>query len=156
MSTEAVVQAKENGGGPESVLDLLRPIAQVILVAAVVCANGCARADWIDRTLVTVDVTGTWEGTTSTGALWQLVLEQEGTRVQGSWRRLGGQSGSVVTTSGLIEGTVAGDVVSFQSGAVTGEMRVSGEAMSGSVFSSSGNSPVTLRRVDSPPRGRTP
>jgi len=40
----------------------------VIAAAALVVASGCAQKDWIDRTLVTVDVTGTWEGThTTTG-----------------------------------------------------------------------------------------
>jgi len=30
----------------------------VVIVVAVVFASGCAQKDWIDRTLVTVDVTG--------------------------------------------------------------------------------------------------
>jgi hypothetical protein len=30
-----------------------------VIAAAVVFASGCAQKDWIDRTLVTVDVTGT-------------------------------------------------------------------------------------------------
>jgi len=29
---------------------------------ALVFASGCAQKDWIDRTLVTVDVTGVWSG----------------------------------------------------------------------------------------------
>jgi len=41
----------------------------LILVAAVLaCASGCAKSDWIQRTLVTGDVTGTWVGY-STGRL---------------------------------------------------------------------------------------
>ena len=36
-----------------------------VLVATtlVLGGSGCAKTDWIDRTLVTVDVTGTWSGT---------------------------------------------------------------------------------------------
>ena len=34
----------------------------LIIVAALAFGSGCARTDWIERTLVTVDVTGTWYG----------------------------------------------------------------------------------------------
>ena len=34
----------------------------VVIGVALVLASGCVRQDWIDRTLVTVDVTGVWEG----------------------------------------------------------------------------------------------
>ena len=34
-----------------------------VIAAALVFASGCAQTDWIDRTLVTVDVTGSWYGT---------------------------------------------------------------------------------------------
>ena len=40
----------------------MKTIAWGILVAALACVSGCARPDWIEQTLVTVDVTGTWEG----------------------------------------------------------------------------------------------
>jgi len=50
---------------PEGEESPVRAIARMILVAALVCGSGCARSDWIDRTLVTVDVTGTWEGSAS-------------------------------------------------------------------------------------------
>jgi len=33
-----------------------------VIAVAVVLTSGCAQKDWIDRTLVTVDVTGVWEG----------------------------------------------------------------------------------------------
>jgi len=35
----------------------------LVLLVTLGGAFGCARSDWIDRTLVTVDVTRTWEGT---------------------------------------------------------------------------------------------
>jgi hypothetical protein len=57
-------------------------------VAAVFVVAGCARQDWIDRTLVTVDVTGTWSGYikgTSTGGSREVTFElrQEGPKVTG-------------------------------------------------------------------------
>ena len=36
------------------------------LVAAML-ASGCAKPDWIEQTLVTVDVTGTWVGSMGKG-----------------------------------------------------------------------------------------
>jgi hypothetical protein len=40
----------------------MKVIARVLIVAALAFSSGCARTDWIERTLVTVDVTGTWFG----------------------------------------------------------------------------------------------
>ena len=102
---------------------------------------------------MTVDVTGTWEGSASSGAFFQLKLEQRGTRVQGSSQRMGGVAYTQVTLSGPIEGTVAGDVFTFRqtNGSVTGEMRVSGDEMTGQLLGGFGNSPFTLRRIDSSP-----
>jgi hypothetical protein len=136
----------------------MKIIAWVILVAMLALGSGCAHPDWIDRTLVTVDVTGTWEGSASSGAFFQLKLEQRGTRVQGSSRRMGGVSYSLVTLSGPIEGTVAGDVFTFRqtNGSVTGEMRVSGDEMTGQLLGGLGTSPVTLRRADSSPPASLP
>jgi len=67
--------------------------ALVVIAAALVFVSGCAKEDWIDRTLVTVDVTGTWyETITTTGGayagtqeLW-LDLEQAGSKGKGSAR----------------------------------------------------------------------
>jgi hypothetical protein len=152
MSAATILRREDNGMKQRRVWDLLKAMARGMLVIGLACWSGCARSDWIERTLVTVDVRGTWEGTASSGALWQFNLEQEGTRVRGSWRRLGAVSGTTITTSGSFEGTVTGDLVTFSHGSVTGEMRVRGEEMSGSLLSGGGNSPVTLRRLNSPPR----
>jgi hypothetical protein len=66
-----------------------------LLVAAVLAAgSGCVKTDWIDRTLVTVDVTGTWSGTMMTlgsggaGGARDVVfeLEQRGSTVKGTMR----------------------------------------------------------------------
>jgi len=57
-----------------------------IIAAAFVFASGCAQKDWIDRTLVTVDVTGVWQGAFVTPGYsgdMELVLEQRGAKVTG-------------------------------------------------------------------------
>jgi hypothetical protein len=66
----------------------VKTIAGVLMLAALICGSGCARTDWIERTLVTVDVTGTWNGSipggsNATGDLL-LELEQQGSTVKGS------------------------------------------------------------------------
>jgi hypothetical protein len=109
----------------------VRAIARMILVTALVCGSGCARSDWIDRTLVTVDVTGTWEGSASNaqGTSWfQLNLAQQGSQVKGTVKGTG-----MNRSAGQINGTVAGDVFTFRLTDVpfTGEMRVSGDEMTG-------------------------
>jgi|SRR5215813_11614499 len=70
-------------------------MARAWLVALLLLGASCAKQDWIDRTLVTVDVTGTWHGTTTgpgtsvaesgTQELW-LDLEQAGSKVTGAAR----------------------------------------------------------------------
>ena len=82
--------------------------------ATLVLGSGCTKQDWIDRTLVTVDVTGSWRGTIG-GALgnqelW-LDLEQTGSKVGGSQRLQPDQSRPA---SGPIEGSVSGDVFSYK------------------------------------------
>jgi hypothetical protein len=37
----------------------MKAIVGLLVVVALVFGSGCAKQDWIDRTLVTVDVTGT-------------------------------------------------------------------------------------------------
>lgn len=123
-------------------------------LAALISVSGCTTSpDWIERTLVTVDVTGTWEGTaarTNHGA-FQLSLEQQGARVKGVIRNFGG-GGGCSNVVGPIEATVAGDVFSFKqtNGPFTGEMTVSGDEMSGGGSGGCGRFQVTLRRVSTP------
>ena len=101
---------------------------------------------------MTVDVTGTWQGTpggpgpNNPGALF-LNLKQEGATVQGFIKQ--GASGAAASLDGPIRGTVAGDVFRFKStrDVVAGEFTVNGDEMVGTV-SIGGTRPITLRRVD--------
>jgi len=89
----------------------MKLIVGLLMVAAVAVNSGCAQKDWIDRTLVTVDVAGTWYGTiTTTGGayagtqeLW-LDLEQAGSKVKGAVRFKPDQG---MAASGPIESTVS-------------------------------------------------
>ena len=145
----------------------MKTIARLLLATALVLSgSGCAKTDWIDRTLVTVDVTGTWYGAFGAGigagardVLFE--LEQTGSTVKGVMRFPTGTSaiGYSGARPGPIEGTVAGDVFRFRqlNGDVQGEVTVSGEEMNGQA-TLIGNRSISLRRVDpssppaSPPR----
>jgi hypothetical protein len=127
------------------------------LIALLIVVSGCARPDWIQRTLVTVDVTGTWEGAaarTQHGA-FQLSLQQQGSQVKGLIRNFGGGCANV---AGPIEGTVAGDVFSFKqaNAPITGQMTVSGDEMSGGGSALCGHFQLTLRRVNTPSSPTSP
>ncbi|HEY7254175.1 MAG TPA: hypothetical protein VIG37_27060 [Methylomirabilota bacterium] len=103
---------------------------RVTLAVVLACGLGCARADWIDRTLVTVDVTGRWE---SSGVL--LDLEQQGPQVTGSLRRVSGITfcGNTNNPGGPVEGTVAGDLVTLRltNTTLTALMTVDGDELRG-------------------------
>jgi hypothetical protein len=130
----------------------MKTISGLLMAALLTMSAGCARTDWIDRTLVTMDVTGIWQSTSG----WELNLVQEGQKVKGSIRR-GPLAPSVGPISGLVDGTVAGDAFSFRQtdGLVRGEMTVSGDEMSG-VLTFNSTSPITLRRVNSPSSPASP
>ena len=124
----------------------------LMLIVVCACMGGCAKPDWIQDTLVTVDVTGTWVGSINpTGASLavRLELEQNGPKVTGSLRVMSaGTSGGTGTLgSGPIEGTVSGDVLSVKrtNGSFSAEMSVSGDEMTGR----SGNRPISLQRARS-------
>ena len=131
---------------------MTRRYTPLVLVVALV-VSGCAKKpDWIQDTLVTVDVTGVWIGSinyTSATLYVKLELEQHGPKVGGSLRVMSaGTSGSTGTLgSGPVEGTVAGDVLSVRrtNGSFGAEMTVNADEMTGT----SGKNPISLRRVDS-------
>ena len=123
----------------------MRTFAVMLIVVALAFGSGCARTDWIDRTLVTVEVTGVWSGkayiaNAESGLIVdvRLELQQEGPKVKGSIR----PSGSIPwgsldrsPTTGAIEGTVAGDVLEFRetNGHIKGQLTVNGDEMTGEV-----------------------
>ena len=131
-------------------------------IALVLGGSGCAKSDWIDRTLVTVDVTGTWYGGAVLGAGYStefgLELKQEGSRVTG-FVRTSQRYGAATMATWAIDGTVAGDVFRFKDlrGDLEGELTVSGDEMIGQA-SFEGTRSISLRRIDpssppvSPPR----
>jgi hypothetical protein len=149
----------------------MKTIVGVLIAATLAIGSGCAKTDWIERTLVTVDVTGTWNGSvggmgTGGGKPPDLLfeLEQQGSTVKAVMRLpAGGSSQSVSYGSrinpGPLVSTVASDVFRFRltNGSLEGELTVSGDEMIGQV-SWSGSRPLSLRRVDpssllgSPPR----
>ena len=136
----------------------MKAIAWGILVAALACGAGCARPDWIEQTLVTEDVTGTWQGAVWLGlrlgtVSYELTLEQRGPKVDGSVRQEGPWTGIGMpgAYSGPIDGTVAGDAFSFRqvNGPLQGELTGSGDEMAGVVFSDVfSRRQINLRRVN--------
>jgi len=139
----------------------MKIIAGLLIAAAVAFASGCAKTDWIDRTLVTVDVTGTWEGSAGEGSFgggsFKFDLEQQGSTVKGLVRYRGVTT-SVGDPSGPIEGTVGGDVLRFRNhrGSLEGELTVNGDEMLGLISTSVWRSPISLRRVDPSSRPASP
>ena len=111
-------------------------------------AAGCARPDWIEQTLVTVDVTGVWRGTYGS-APFEVTLQQSGPRVTGQFVMRTGAQGRL---DGPLEGTIHGDILRFHEsrGRVAVEAQVNGDEMtgSGSVDFTTGGAgvSVTLRR----------
>lgn len=74
----------------------MRPAALWLITAVLVLSPGCVQQpDWIESTLVTVDVTGVWEGgVTGEGGARSVLpsvsalldLEQEGPKVKGKFQ----------------------------------------------------------------------
>jgi hypothetical protein len=133
--------------------------ALVAIALALTC--GCARPDWVQQTLVTVDVTGVWVGGITRGGSYgpleiRLELQQQGSRVTGYFRPLPPYP-PYGLVDGPIEGTVAGDAFSFQqaNGILVAEATVNGDEM---LINMSGSHRIQafLRRIDSavPPRSQ--
>ena len=129
----------------------------LILVAALLaCASSCAKPDWIQDTLVTVDVTGVWTdwlGKGGLGAEVRLDLDQQGQKVSGTFRSFVSSNYGFEFPNGPLVGAVNGDVFSFEmsSGGVAGEMTVNGDEMQGYATAGS-RTPMILRRITSPLR----
>jgi hypothetical protein len=99
-------------------------------------ASGCAqRSDWIESTLVTVDVAGRWTGNWSGsggGGDFAMTLRQTGRKATGDVQLI---TGDAHNWNGSILGTVRGDVLTFSlwDGRLRGEVIVAGDEMSGTV-----------------------
>ena len=116
------------------------------LAVALATVLACTRNDWIDRTLVTENVTGVWSGSIGEGAWFRnvrLELQHDGAKVSGVIRFPPG------STSTLIEGSVAGDTFTFKDtrGNDSGELVVGGDEMAGRFLGPSGTRHVSLRRA---------
>ena len=118
---------------------------------ALVFASGCAQKDWIDRTLVTVDVTGVWSGSLR-GAQAprdvQLELKQEGSKVTGTMVASRIHSGD---TASPVQGNVAGDLFTFHDarGTLSGALTVGEDEMTGRADGLYGQRGITLHRESS-------
>ena len=127
----------------------MKLIAGLLMTAALAVASGCARTDWIDRTLVTVDVTGDWVIWPDNN-LW-LELKQEGTKVTGSYRWTGWWASE--DRGGPLEGTLNGDTFQFKQvlgASLEAEMVVNGDEMSGRLRTKYGPALRSFRRMSSP------
>jgi hypothetical protein len=146
----------------------MKTIVRVLVATALVLGGfGCAKSDWIDRTLVTENVSGVWtgsmvslDGQPMVSLDVRLDLQQKATKVTGSME-MGGNLGTNSRGSMTIEGTVASDVFTFKDAraSVTGELTIDGDEMRGNgLVGSSRRVTIALRRVDatapasSPPR----
>jgi hypothetical protein len=131
----------------------------LIGVLAVLIASGCAqRADWIEGTLVTVDVAGRWSGNHSAsqgGGEFDMTLYQTGPKVTGDVTMTLAQPQFRGVS---IEGTITGDVLKFggRDGQLRGEVIVAGDAMTGTVtFGNYGTRTLRLQRqTDGRPESR--
>ena len=133
--------------------------AWVVIAAALVLGSCVRQQDWIDRTLVTENVTGVWDGSFGEGNAYREVrldLKQEGSKVTGLATIALGSS--PLGGSYRLQGSVAGDVITFNSsrGTMKGELTVSGDDMSGQIYWIFGTSRISLHRVDSLPRTESP
>ena len=130
-------------------------MARLLLGISLVLLVACARQDWIDRTLVTENVTGVWSGSMEGSPFSprvELELRQQGAKVTGVMKvpPTGTYSfGSAVP----IDGNVAGDVFTFrdQRGIYSGELTVGGDDMAGQILGQYGKRRASLRRGSAAP-----
>src|SRR5262245_25482127 len=127
----------------------MKAATRLALALTLAIGLGCTRQDWIDRTLVTEDVTGSWLGSTEgppARPVIQFELQQQGARVTGVMKVA---FGSASAPAGVpIEGSMTGDVFSFKDsrGVFSGELTVSGDDMTGRIFGGGGTRKASLRR----------
>jgi len=126
--------------------------AWTIITVAFVLVSGCAQKDWIDRTLVTVDVTGLWEGTQDFGPGGGgtrdivIVLQQQGAKVTGEIRNSATALGIGSPPDTPVEGTVNGDTLRMSGRRTSVVLQVNGDEMTGSGDGGNRSFRVSLRR----------
>jgi hypothetical protein len=129
----------------------MKTARRIALGLVFLIASGCAqRADWIQGTLVTVDVVGRWTGNfhavgyTGIGNL-DMTLRQTGPRATGDLRLT---VPNAQLWNGPIEGTVNGDLFKFRrkDGRLSGEVIVAGDEMSGTITFAGGTRTLRLQR----------
>ena len=112
--------------------------------AVLAIAAGCARADWVGSTLVTVDVTGDWRGSYASGTFRGSIamkLAQQGAKVTGTYE-LSGPSGA----SGAVAGTISGDTLRFEGSTLLGgQLTIGVDEMAGILTRGSGPAVVGSR-----------
>ena len=120
-----------------------------LAVGLLLIISGCTqRADWIQGTLITVDVAGRWTGGYSMGGpggAVDITLRQTGPRATGHLMLTGFNA---QIWSGPVEGTVNGDVLKFgrPDGRLRGEVIVAGDEMAGTVTFGGATRTLTLQR----------
>ena len=128
---------------------VMKSVAWLLVATALAVSSGCARPDWIEQTLVTVDVTGVWRGDYTRGhgrGDIELTLQQSGPKVMG--QVMFSQGTGPGPSNGPLEGTVTGDIFRFHDarGALTAELQVNGDEMTGSGLGPFGPTRINLRR----------
>jgi len=130
----------------------MKSLAVVLIAATLAIDSGCAKQDWIDRTLVTVDVTGVWEGKQDFGPGGGgdrdivIVLQQQGAKVTGEIRNSASALGIGSPPDTPVEGTVNGDTLSLNSRWMSVVLQVNGDEMAGSGFGANRSFRASLRR----------
>src|SRR5215467_828280 len=119
-------------------------MARLLLGISLVLLVACARQDWIDRTLVTENVTGVWSGSME-GSPFSPRFEVMKVPPTGTY-----SFGSAVP----IDGNVAGDVFTFrdQRGIYSGELTVGGDDMAGQILGQYGKRRASLHRETTGPQ----
>src|SRR5262249_45938065 len=128
----------------------MRRMARVFLASLVMFLMGGAQQEWIDRTLVTEEVTVVWWGSMDGSPFRppvQLELRQQGAKVTGAMKVP--PAGSYSLGSGIpIEGSVNSDVFTFrdQRGIFSGELIVGADALLRQILLHCGEMRASLRR----------
>jgi hypothetical protein len=143
----------------------MKVLIGLLIATTLLVGSGCAKTDWIDRTLVTENVSGVWTGSMVTldgqpmvSLEVRLELQQKATKVTGSME-MSGTRGPDTRGSLTIDGTVASDMFMFKDAraSVTGELTIDGDEMRGNgLIGNSRRVAIALRRAEAPAPASSP